>query len=216
MVKKTVKSKVDWERVECDYRAGSLSLRDMAAIYGVSHTAIRKRANKYCWDKDLKPKINARADTLVSRAEVSGEVSNTKLETEQEVINANATAIANIRLSHRKDIRIAKDSLMVMMGELDDQIRDTPAYNKLAELLAGNEELDLGKLQGAFYRVISLPQRIENLRKITDTLKSLVTMEREAWGINMETTEEVKEVSVSCNGELDPLIMAMIPVMPPQ
>jgi hypothetical protein len=38
------KAAPDWERIEADYRAGLLSVREIAAAHGVSHTAIQKRA----------------------------------------------------------------------------------------------------------------------------------------------------------------------------
>ena len=38
--------KIDWERVEADYRAGLLSVREIAAAHSVSHTAIGNRSKK--------------------------------------------------------------------------------------------------------------------------------------------------------------------------
>ncbi|MDE1971093.1 MAG: hypothetical protein KGI50_06000 [Patescibacteria group bacterium] len=34
----------DWERIEADYRAGVLSVREIAEPYSISHQAIAKRA----------------------------------------------------------------------------------------------------------------------------------------------------------------------------
>jgi hypothetical protein len=33
----------DWERIELDYRAGLLSIREIAESQGISHTAIKTR-----------------------------------------------------------------------------------------------------------------------------------------------------------------------------
>ena len=41
-----MKRKVNWEKIEADYRTGFLSLRDIAAPHGITETAIRKRAKK--------------------------------------------------------------------------------------------------------------------------------------------------------------------------
>jgi len=43
---------VDWIAVEGDYRAGQLSLREMADRHGTSESNIRKRANKNGWIRD--------------------------------------------------------------------------------------------------------------------------------------------------------------------
>ena len=41
---KPLKVDVDWEAVEGMYRAGLLSVREIARSQGISHTAIQKRA----------------------------------------------------------------------------------------------------------------------------------------------------------------------------
>lgn len=40
----------DWKKVRLDYEAGILSIRKLAERYGVSDTAIRKRAKKEVWE----------------------------------------------------------------------------------------------------------------------------------------------------------------------
>ncbi|PHM72271.1 phage protein [Xenorhabdus sp. KJ12.1] len=46
-------AKPDWEAIESAYRAGLLSLREIASQHGISEGAIRKRANRDEWDKRL-------------------------------------------------------------------------------------------------------------------------------------------------------------------
>ena len=67
------KKETDWESIERDYRAGLLSVREMAATYGVSHVAIMKRAKKDGWERDLSAKIKAKAEALVTTREVTNE-----------------------------------------------------------------------------------------------------------------------------------------------
>lgn len=47
-------AKPDWAAIEIDYRAGQLSNRALAEKYGVSDTAIRKRAKQAEWTKSPK------------------------------------------------------------------------------------------------------------------------------------------------------------------
>ena len=54
-------SKPDWEAIESAYRAGVLSVRELAGKYGISHQAISKRAKKDGWERDLKAKVQAKA-----------------------------------------------------------------------------------------------------------------------------------------------------------
>ena len=51
------KKSIDWERIEYDYRAGILSVREISEARGVSHTAVNKKAKQLGWERDLKAKI---------------------------------------------------------------------------------------------------------------------------------------------------------------
>lgn len=46
------KPAIDWEAVERDYRAGILSVREIGAKCGCTHTAINKRAKRYGWERE--------------------------------------------------------------------------------------------------------------------------------------------------------------------
>ena len=65
---------VDWERVEFQYRAGILTLREIGAEHGMSHNSVDKRAKTRGWVRDLKAKIVAKAQELVDRAQVTPKV----------------------------------------------------------------------------------------------------------------------------------------------
>lgn len=53
------KPAVDWERIEIDYRAGKHTLRELAALHGVVHTTIARRAEKGGWTQDLSAAVRA-------------------------------------------------------------------------------------------------------------------------------------------------------------
>ena len=46
------KKPIDWEAIERDYRAGILSVREIGAKCGCTHTAINKRAKRDGWERD--------------------------------------------------------------------------------------------------------------------------------------------------------------------
>jgi hypothetical protein len=120
--------KADWERIEQDYRAGLLSVREIAASQGITHGAINKRAKLNKWERDLTAKIKAKADALVSKREVSTEVSTEQVATDRAIIEANAEVIANIRLAHRKDIGRARKLAMGLLDELELQTDNRDAF----------------------------------------------------------------------------------------
>ncbi len=66
------RKQVDWESVERDYSAGLLSLREIAAKYGVSPSLITRKKNEGEWPKDLTGKIQAKADSIITGVNTGG------------------------------------------------------------------------------------------------------------------------------------------------
>jgi hypothetical protein len=46
---------IDWNAIECDYRTGSLSLRELAVKHGCSHSAIANFAGRHGWARNPPP-----------------------------------------------------------------------------------------------------------------------------------------------------------------
>ena len=111
----------DWESIELDYRAGVKTLRQIADENGITHGAINKRAKRDGWERDLSEKIQRKADALVSKAAVSSEVSKESRAAERAVVDANAQAIADVRLAHRRDIHRARRITNALLDELEQQ-----------------------------------------------------------------------------------------------
>jgi hypothetical protein len=177
------KTAPDWERIEADYRAGVLSVREIASAHGVSHTAINKRSSKDGWERDLSAKIKAKADALVSKAEVSSEVSKAKAETDKVIVEANAEAIARVRLSHRSDISRSRRLAMALLEELEVATGSIELFQELGDFLRSDDDKGADKRNDVYQRVISSVGRIDSMKKLSDTLKTLVGLEREAYGI---------------------------------
>lgn len=178
----------DWERIEIDYRAGIKSLREIAGEHGVSHGAVNKRAKRDGWDRDLSAKIRAKADALVSKAEVSTEVSRAKADTERETVEANATAIVQIRLAHRSDIRRSRGVVANLLGELEAQTgpEAVELMQRLGELMADPDERGRDRLGEIYQRIIDLPNRSKSAQTLVAALKGVVDLERQAWGMDAE------------------------------
>lgn len=50
----TKKKPVDWDRIELEYMAGEVSIREIADRHGISDTAIRKRAKAQGWVRPVR------------------------------------------------------------------------------------------------------------------------------------------------------------------
>lgn len=182
----------DWERIELDYRAGVLSVREIAASQGITHGAINKRAKRDGWERDLSAKIKAKADALVSKREVSNAVSTEKVATDRLIVEANAEAIANIRMAHRGDIRRSRDLAMALLSELEHETGGLDLFEQLGDMLVSPDDKGADKLNELYRKVISLPSRIDSAKKLAETLKHLIGLEREAYGI-----EEAQKLEVT-------------------
>lgn len=177
----------DWERIALDYRAGIKTLRQIAEEHGITHGAINKRAKRDGWERDLSEKIHAKADALVSKAAVSSEVSTDTRIREQAVVDANAQAVADVRLAHRRDIHRARRLTNALLDELEKQTDpDTLVLlSQLGELLENpDERTGRDRLNELYHAVISLPERSKTMKVLAESLQKLVDMERLAFGMD--------------------------------
>lgn len=174
----------DWEAIERDYRAGILSVREIAASQGLTHGAINKRAKRDGWTRDLKAKIQAKADALVSKREVSTQVSTERLATEKTIIEANALRIADVRMAHRTDISRGRRLALAMLEELEQETGSIELFRELGDLLRAEDDKGQDKRNDLYQKVISSAGRIDSMKKLAETMKTLIGLEREAYGIN--------------------------------
>lgn len=180
----------DWEAIESAYRAGLMSIREIASQHGITHGAINKRAKRDGWERDLKAKIKAKADALVSKREVSKQVSTETATNERILIEANAEVIANVRMEHRGDIRRARNIASSLFGELEAQCADVGALEQLGDLMLSPDDKGQDKLSEIYHKVISMPGRVKSMKDLSDTLKTLIGLERQAYDIDGPTGDE--------------------------
>lgn len=146
------KKKLDWERIELDYRAGILTLREMSDKHGVSHVTIHKRAKRDDWTRDLAAKIQAKAEELVNKAEANRVGNKEAAVNESRMVETGATVIMTIKMGHRTRARRHAELVDTMLEELETSSED-------------------------------LATRVDISKKLGDTLKTLITLERDAYDI---------------------------------
>ena len=181
----------DWERIELDYRAGLLSLREIAEMHpGVSHMTIARMAKRNGWARDLSAKIHAKADDLVTRQAVTVAVTANGDVTERQVIDAGAAAIVQVRLSHRADIRRSRAIVMSMLDELELTCgpENAALLAELGELMYEPDERGQDKRKDLFDKLLSLNGRSVTMKNLAESLKGMVALEREAFSLNAAPT----------------------------
>ena len=180
------KSPIDWEAVELHYRAGIRSLKDIGAEFGVSDAGIIKRAKRDDWERDLRAKIQAKAEAKVSASLVSAEVSAQTKVAERQIVDANAQAVADVRLSQRKLIQRKQAIVESLMQELEAQVgtENAALLADLGELMRSPDDAGQDKINDLYRKIISLPERAKTAKTLAETLRITVDMERQAFGMD--------------------------------
>ena len=190
---------VDWAAIEADYRAGVKTDRQIGREHGLSHVAIGKRAKKEGWSRDLAARIRAKAREKVSKDAVTNKLVTNKrrtvnLVTDNAIVEANAEVVAAIQRDHRGKAR----RLFNQIEQLTDELESTaiPITRKkllqmacdLAKLQSGKDKEAYKKALVELFAVLSqLPgvmARAAMLKTLSETLKTLTGIERQAYGID--------------------------------
>lgn len=191
--KEKAMAKPDWEAIESAYRAGLLSLREIASQHGISEGAIRKRAKRDDWSRDLNAKVKERADDLVRKAEVRKKVRSENALTERVLIEASAEVIASVRMEHRGDIRRAREITNMLFDELAAECADVDALEKLGEMMRCPDDKGRDKLNELYHSIISMPERVKSAKALSEALKNLIGLERQAYDIGSATTDDTTQ-----------------------
>lgn len=184
-------AKPDWEAIEAAYRAGVMSLREIASQHGISEGAIRKRAKRDDWSRDLNAKVKERADDLVRKAEVRKQVRSETVLSERVLIEATAEAIATVRMEHRGDIRRARTLANALFDELEAECADVDALRKLGVLMLEPDENGRDRLNELYQSIINLPERVKSMKALSETLKNLIGLERQAYSMDEGEKDKV-------------------------
>jgi hypothetical protein len=181
-VKKTDVKAPDWERIEAEYRVGVKSLREIGSDHGVTEGAIRKRAKKDDWTRDLSAKVRIKAEELVRKAQVRSQVRK-ESPTERETVEAAALDMATVRIAHRTDITRMRALVLRLLSECEAEAAEPGVFAELGDMLRAPDERGQDRLNEAYQKAISLPVRIKGVKELADTMKTLIGLEREAYGI---------------------------------
>jgi hypothetical protein len=97
-----------------------------------------------------------------------------------------------------------------MLNELEMTSDNQELFEKLGDFLIDTtDDADTGQAKRleAFNKAISMSSRIDSLKKLAETLKVLIALEREAFGLNNEVTEKPQELT---NEQLDSKITYLL------
>lgn len=192
----------DWERIELRYRAGLLSLREIATEDGnVTESAIRKRAKRDDWTRDLSAKVQQRADELVRKEEVRSQVRTEETLSAKQEVEASAVALAAVKLGRRSRVRRGQEVTAKLWREIELTTDCIEELENLGEIMRSEDENGNDKRNELYCKVISLAGRVDTVKKLTEAEAKLQAMETEAFGLKVadEQPPETPAASIPLN-----------------
>jgi hypothetical protein len=108
---------IDWPAIEREYRAGQLSNRELERVYQVSEAAIRKRAKRDGWTRDLVGRVGVEIERKLLEAE-AGVLPGQRVP-DQAIVERAAERVRDVVLSHRERIARLRTRLNVLELEFD-------------------------------------------------------------------------------------------------
>ena len=154
---------VDWEAIEKEFRAGQLSVREIARRGGLTEAAIRKRAKHDEWTRPLADKVREAVREKLVRTDGAREGSQDQRASDAEIIEKSAKRGLEVIVSHRRDLSQLHDSKRIL-GQ------------RLAVYLQG------GTVDGPFIGDKESPGDL--LEKLSRVSSRLIPLERQAFNLD--------------------------------
>lgn len=175
----------DWEMAERDYRVGVLSVQLIAEKYGVNKATIHRRAKQHNWTRDLSQQVQIATKAKMNAMVVADA---TELQLERNYLDvfeveSQANINAGIIRSHQTVSGNQKAIMNSLMTELKEQVAE--GRKTIAELTKAVLE-NYPDAYKDLYRVLTLPSRVDTLKKLTELHNNIITAERKAYNIDAE------------------------------
>ena len=165
-MKKNKPTDIDWETIENEYRAGMLSIREVARRNGVDHAYLIRTAKKKGWSRDLTEKVKR----AVTRKLVTNSVtaSNAK---DGEIVAAESDRVVQVATLHRADINRLREMEQVLLTELGKNPTKLHICHHQGEII---------------HTVVAIPvtERAAALNALAKVQHKRITLERTAWNLD--------------------------------
>ncbi len=201
MASKRKAQEPDWTTIERQYRAGILSVREIARRDGnISEAGIRRRVKREGWTPDLEHAARERAKDMLRRNQVRDEQRADPAEQEAAIEEA-ATEVATVVRIHRRDIRRGRQITNALFEQLAEVVVDRGGFDDLIDreitarrqhainassngTLTAAEAQRLDAEERRLRKAISLPAHATVVRDLSQALRNLIGVEREAYGLS--------------------------------
>lgn len=167
------KFRADWEAIEREYRAGQLSIREIARGHGISETAIRKKAKAGGWKRALADKVRQEVRERLVRGDGSQESSQDRRAKDDDAVRTAAERGVSVVTSHRRDLEQLHGLKRVLATRLSAHLHGEP-------------------LDGPCLGEKETPGDL--LEKLARTTARLIPLERQAYSLDSSGPDGIKIV----------------------
>jgi hypothetical protein len=197
----------DYDWATGQYRAGR-NINDIADDIGVARSQLFDYFSKNNISRDLSSEIRNKTNALLAGDQV--DMTNAIMPTsEEEIIAINATMQACLIREHRADIRRMRKLAMAMLYELEIETTDRDLFEDLGTVLRREDEAGRDGLNDLYKKIISTPGRVDSLKKLSDVLKTVIMLERQAFGMRDDFEDsEIRKGKIASSQAQLPLSVA--------
>lgn len=189
-----INKRTDWNRIEALYRAGLLSVVEIAKETNTPEANIRYHAKKLGWKRDLTDEMRRRTRTKMVENLAKGKVIDGEdvidilnRATDEEIIEQAARTQVQVVREHQKTLGHGHSLTMRMLNELD---ATTTQRGELTDLITSTVA---PQRQRALLSAVSLGTRATVMRDLATAARTWVLLERQAFNIADDREKDVKD-----------------------
>jgi hypothetical protein len=167
---------IDWEAIEREYRAGTISLRAIATAYDITEGAIRKRAIRDEWVRALADKVRANVREKLTRldgAQDGTQPQHTRTK-DADIVEAASLRGLEVVTSHRRDLQQLHGLKRILLTRLAAHLNgEEPEGPFMGERESPGDLVE--KLSRVTTRLIPLERQAHNLDESGSSLAEAAT-----------------------------------------
>lgn len=166
----------DWELAEREYRTGHLTCSQIARMIGVDESAVRQRARRHGWSRDLTEDVRKRIRDDLARADQP------KTTDDETVIALAARRGVEVIRSHYKTLSHGHALVNRLMAELEEStVHRAIIAEEIEAETAGDKAPTRRQMM---QKAVALPGRAAVMRDLAGALGRIIPLERQAFNLD--------------------------------
>jgi hypothetical protein len=195
----------DWMYIQAQYELGEKTPQQIGRETGVPVSKIYAVAARHEW---VHPAQNtalaqSRAELRLAKEEAQRNL----VEAEKEaVVKVNAEMQYRMLSDHRSDLGKARAISQRLMNEMTEMITFSSELKELGQIMRCENERGQDRQNDAYQDVISFPGKVKAFKTLTDAMKNIILLERQAFGVATMIEDPENPVTAPTETAIDTLL----------